>query len=51
MTTIQKHAFKKDISFEIMQHVFLLNFMNIETYKLNIVHMHHIDMDTKHNII
>ena len=46
---MQKHAFKEDISFEIMQHVFLVNFMNIGTYKHNIVHIHKVDMDTIHN--
>ena len=49
MTTIQKHAFKEDISFEIMQHVFLVHFMNIGTYELNIVDIHHIDVDTTYN--
>lgn len=46
---MRKHAFKEDSSFKIMQHVILVNFMNISTYKQNIVHMHHIDMDTTHN--
>ena len=44
-----KHTFKEDVSFEIMQHVFLVNFMNIDTFKHNIVHINHIDMDTTHN--
>ena len=46
---MQEHEFKEDISFEIMQHIFLVNFMNIGTYNLNIVHIHHIDMNTTHN--
>ena len=49
MATMQKHAYKEDISFEIMQHDFLVNFMKIGTYKLNIVHTQHVDMDTTHN--
>ena len=49
MATMQKYAFKEDISFQIMQYVLLVNFMIIGTYKLNIVHIHHIDMDTIHN--
>ena len=49
MATMQKHAFKEDILFEIMQHIFLVYFMNIGIYNLNIVHIHHIDMDTTHN--
>ena len=50
MKNMLKHAFKEDISFEIMQHAFLANFMNVGTYNLNIVHIYHIDMDaTRHN--
>ena len=49
MTTMQKHALKDDISFEIKQHVFLVNFINLGTYKINIVHIYHIDMDNTHN--
>ena len=48
---MQKHAFKEDIFFEIMQHIFLVNFINIDTYKLNKVHVHHIDMDNTHTSI
>ena len=44
-----KRVFKEEISLEIMQHAFLVNFMNIGTYKIIIVHIHHIDMDTAHN--
>ena len=49
MATIQKHAFKEEITFEITKHRFIVNFMNIGTYKIYIVHLHHIDMDTTHN--
>ena len=44
-----KHASKEDISFEIIQHAFLVNFMNIGTYKHNIFHIHEIDMDSTRN--
>ena len=43
---MQKDAFKEDISFEIMQHVLLVNFINRGKFKKNIVHINRIDMDT-----
>ena len=46
---MRKHAFKEDISFEIIQHVFLVKFMNLGIYKINIFHIHNIDMGTTHN--
>ena len=49
MTTMQKHAFIEDISFETTRHVFLVNFMTIGTYKHNIVHVYHINMYAYHN--
>ena len=46
---MKKFTFKEDISFETENMPFFVNFMNIGTYKLNIVHIHHINMDTSHN--